>query len=49
MTGTNATGLFILRPDLVRVGSGVYESETSESSLSFYTTLVCRLKAHDND
>lgn len=36
MTGTNATGLFTLRPDLVRVGSGVYESETSEL-LSSYT------------
>jgi hypothetical protein len=38
MVGTNATGLFTLRPDFVRVGSGVYESETSESSSSFYTS-----------
>lgn len=30
--GTNATGLFTLRPDFVRVGSGVYEDEISESS-----------------
>jgi hypothetical protein len=33
--GTNTTGLFTLRPDLVRVGSGVYESETSELSSSY--------------
>jgi hypothetical protein len=32
--GTNETGLFTLRPDFVRVGSGVYESETSELSSS---------------
>lgn len=32
--GTKATGLFTLRPDLVWVGSGVYESETSEFSSS---------------
>lgn len=30
--GTKATGLFTLRPDFVRVGSGVYESEIPESS-----------------
>jgi hypothetical protein len=36
MVGTNVTGLFTLRPDFVRVGSGVYESEASESSSSFY-------------
>jgi hypothetical protein len=34
MVGTNATGLFTLRPDFVRVGSGVYESEMSELSSS---------------
>lgn len=45
MVGTNATGLFTLRPDFVLVGSGVYESETSESSSSFYTMLVCSLPA----
>jgi hypothetical protein len=33
--GTNTTGLFTLRPDLVRVGSGVYESETSVLSSSY--------------
>jgi hypothetical protein len=49
MVGTNVTGLFTLRPDFVRVGSGVYESETSESALSFYTVLAYRLRAHHND
>jgi len=43
MIGTNATGLFTLRPDFVRVVSGVYESETLESESSFYMVLVCSL------
>ena len=43
--GTNATGLFTLRPDFVVVGSGVYESETSESFSSFYIMSVCSLPA----
>lgn len=30
--GTKATGLFTLRPDLVLVGSGVYDDDMSESS-----------------
>lgn len=34
MVGTNATGLLTLRPDFVRVGSGVYDDEMSESSSS---------------
>lgn len=33
MVGTNVTGLLTLRPDFVRVGSGVYESEMSELEL----------------
>ena len=45
MTGTNATGLFTLRPDFVVVGSGVYESETSESFSSFYIMSVDSLRA----
>ena len=32
IVGTKATGLFTLRPDFVRVGSGVYEEEMSDSS-----------------
>lgn len=32
IVGTKATGLLTLRPDLVRVGSGVYDDEMSESS-----------------
>lgn len=50
--GTNATGLFTLRPDFVRVGSGVYEDEMSESSSCamlaecFFTTPVCRHSHH---
>jgi hypothetical protein len=34
IVGTNATGLLTLRPDFVRVGSGVYDDEMSESSSS---------------
>jgi hypothetical protein len=33
--GTNATGCLMFRPDFVRVGSGVYESEMSELSLPY--------------
>lgn len=36
--GTKATGLFTLRPDFVRVGSGVYDEEMSESSC---TSSIC--------
>jgi hypothetical protein len=32
IVGTNATGLFTLRPDFVLVGKGVYDEEISESS-----------------
>lgn len=35
ITGTYAIGLVTLRPDFVRVGCGVYDSEASESSSSF--------------
>ena len=35
ITGTKATGLITLRPDFVRVVSGVYESDSSELSSSY--------------
>lgn len=34
MVGTKTTGLWMLRPDLVRVGRGVCEEDMSESSSS---------------
>lgn len=46
IVGTKATGLFTLRPDFVRVGSGVYESEMSELSSSYNLSEPHRIIMH---